>query len=445
MAGNRIGRINEEIRKELSALLRTVKDPRVSEGMLTITRVDTTSDLRYARVYISALNCADEKGLMKGLKSAAGYLRARAGPGHRPALHAGIAVFHGRLHRPRRAHSGPAEPREARQPRQRGHRAAGGPGMSARLTVQETADFLRTLDGVLILTHVRPDGDTVGCSAALCRALRALGRTAYLLENPEITETYTPYAEGLWAPKGFVPGAVVSVDIAALNLLPENAVPYKNDICLAIDHHGSQEFFAERTCLDAEAAACGEIVYEIVGRLTDITPEMALALYVAVSTDCGCFVYANTTARTHRIAAALMEQGIDVGPVNKALFRTKSPVRLAMEARMVADMELYDNGRVVVMSIPLALCRELGAAESDVEELSSLAALVQGTDCGITLRELKPGRVKLSLRTGPRVDASAVCRVLGGGGHKGAAGATVDGTLDEAKAAILAAYTEVMG
>ena len=112
---------------------------------------------------------------------------------------------------------------------------------------------------------------------------------------------------------------------------------------------------------------------------------------------------------------------------------------------MVADMELYDNGRVVVMSIPLALCRELGAAESDVEELSSLAALVQGTDCGITLRELKPGRVKLSLRTGPRVDASAVCRVLGGGGHKGAAGATVDGTMDEAKAAILTAYTEVMG
>ena len=228
------------------------------------------------------------------------------------------------------------------------------------LTVEQTAALLRTFDNILILTHVRPDGDTVGCAAALCRALRALGRTAYLLENPEITETYTPYAEGLWAPKGFVPQRVVSVDIAAPNLLPENAVPYKNDICLAIDHHGSQEFFAERTCLDAEAAACGEIVYEIVGRLTDITPEMAMALYVAVSTDCGCFVYANTTARTHRIAAALMELGIDVGPVNKALFRTKSPVRLAMEARMVADMELYDNGRVVVMSIPLALCRELG-------------------------------------------------------------------------------------
>ena len=79
MASNRIGRINEEIRKELSALLRTVKDPRVSEGMLTITHVDTTSDLRYARVYVSALNCPDEKGLMKGLKSAAGFIRRELG------------------------------------------------------------------------------------------------------------------------------------------------------------------------------------------------------------------------------------------------------------------------------------------------------------------------------------------------------------------------------
>ena len=144
-----------------------------------------------------------------------------------------------------------------------------------------------------------------------------------------------------------------------------------------------------------------------------------MALYVAVSTDCGCFVYANTTARTHRNRRRADGAGHRRGAGEQGTVPHEAPVRLAMEARMVADMELYDNGRVVVMSIPLALCRELGAAESDVEELSSLAALVQGTDCGITLRELKPGRVKLSLRTGPRVDASAVCRVLGGGGHKG--------------------------
>ena len=79
MSSNRIGRINDEIQKELSALLRTVKDPRVTACMLTITHVDTTSDLRYARIYVSALNCPDEKGLLKGLKSAAGYLRHELG------------------------------------------------------------------------------------------------------------------------------------------------------------------------------------------------------------------------------------------------------------------------------------------------------------------------------------------------------------------------------
>ena len=317
--------------------------------------------------------------------------------------------------------------------------------MNGRLTVQEAAARLRQMNNVLLLTHVRPDGDTIGSAAALCQALRDMGKTAYLLYNPEITDTYAPYAEPYWASEGFVPEHIVSADIAALNLLPDNAAAYASRVELTIDHHGSQEFFAAETCLDADAAACGEIIYRVIRELTAVTPEIALLLYVAISTDTGCFVYANTTADTHRIAAELLETGIDVGPVNKVLFRTKSKTRLAMEARMVADMELYDGDRVVVMSIPLSLRRELHATEADIEELSSLAALVEGTDCGITLRELKPGRVKLSLRTGPRVDACAVCQRLGGGGHKAAAGATVDGTLEDAKALILKAYRAVVG
>ena len=317
--------------------------------------------------------------------------------------------------------------------------------MSGHLTVQEAAARLRQMDNVLLLTHVRPDGDTIGSAAALCQALRDMGKTAYLLYNPEITDTYAPYAAPYWAPEDFAPAHIVSTDIAALNLLPDNAASYASRVELAIDHHGSHGFFAPNVCLDAEAAACGEIIYHIIRALTAVTPAIAMALYVAISTDTGCFVYTNTTADTHRIAAALLETGIDVGPVNKALFRTKSKTRLAMEARMVADMELYDGDRVVVMSIPLSLRQELHATEADIEELSSLAALVEGTDCGITLRELKPRKVKLSLRTGPRVDACAVCQRLGGGGHKAAAGATVDGTLKDAKALVLQAYRDVVG
>ena len=113
-----------------------------------------------------------------------------------------------------------------------------------RLGIQETAAYLRTLDDVLLLTHVRPDGDTLGSAAALCQALRDMGKTAYLLYNPEITDTYAPYAAPYWAPEGFAPAHIVSADIAALNLLPDNAAVYAPRIELAIDHHGSPGIFA---------------------------------------------------------------------------------------------------------------------------------------------------------------------------------------------------------
>lgn len=310
--------------------------------------------------------------------------------------------------------------------------------------MQKVIDYLKKWDNVLLLTHVRPDGDTIGSAAALCQALRDMGKTAYLLYNPEITATYEPYGSPYWASEDFVAEHVISVDVAALSLLPKNAEKFRDRIELAIDHHPSHGYFAKDAYVDATAAAAGEIVYEIIEQLTPITPAIALPLYVAISTDCGCFVYSNTTPRTHRIAAALMEQ-VDVAAVNKALFRTKSKVRLAMESRMVAEMELYDNGRVVVMSIPLSLREEMHATEADIEELSSLAALVEGTDCGITLRELKPGTVKISVRSGPRIDACAACQKIGGGGHRAASGATVEGTIEDAKQAILAAVLEVAG
>ena len=312
------------------------------------------------------------------------------------------------------------------------------------LTAREAAGYLEALDNVLLLTHVRPDGDTIGSAAALCRALRDCGQTAYLLPNPEITATYAPYAAPYWAPEGWEAEHIVSVDIADVSLLPENAKPYQERIELAIDHHPSQGFFARNTCLEADSAACGEIVYEIIQHLTALTADIALPLYVAVSTDCGGFQYGNTTARTHRIAAALMDV-VDVAAVNKALFRTKSRVRLAMESRMVADMKLFDHERVVVMEIPLALRQEMQATDADIEELSALPALVEGTDCGVTLRELDGGKIKVSVRSGPRVDACALCCILGGGGHHAAAGATVDGTLDEVRMAVLAAYRKVTG
>lgn len=307
------------------------------------------------------------------------------------------------------------------------------------LTVEQTAALLRTFDNVLILTHVRPDGDTVGCAAALCAGLRALGRTAYLLPNPELTKTTAPYFAPYAAPEGFVPETVVSTDVATVSLLPENAKVYIGRIDLAIDHHPSFEHFGRANIVRPEAAACGELVYDILARLGPVTAEMALPLYVAVSTDTGCFAYANTTSHTHAVAAALLRTGIDYRTVNKVFFRTKSRKRMQLEGAMLNDCEFYDNGRVAILSVPLSLMERLEADESDAEELSSLGGQIEGVDCAVTMRELRPDVWKMSVRTGDRVNATEVCRILGGGGHAAAAGCTVDAPWPQAKAAILGA------
>ena len=303
----------------------------------------------------------------------------------------------------------------------------------------EAARRLRRMENVLILTHIRPDGDTVGCAAALCLALRKLGKTAYLLPNPGVTENTAPFVTPYEAPVDFQPEYVVSVDIAALQLLPENAKMYAGQIELAIDHHPSFEAFGQQNIVRPEAAACGELVYDIIRHLTAMDAEIALPLYVAVSTDTGGFQFANTTAYTHIVAAALMETGIDYQSVNKRFFRTKTRKRLALEADMLTHIEYFDRGRVAFLSVPLSLMARLQATESDAEELSSLGAQIQGVDCAVTFRELGEGEWKLSVRTGDRVNATEVCRRMGGGGPARAAGCTVRAGLPEVKRQCLAA------
>lgn len=310
------------------------------------------------------------------------------------------------------------------------------------LTVSETAALLRSFDQVLILTHVRPDGDTVGCAAALCAGLRALGRTAYLLPNPELTDTTAPYFAPYAAPAGFLPERVVSTDIATLGLLPENAKPYAGRIDLAIDHHPSFEHFGRANIVRPEAAACGELIYDILSALGPITPELALPLYVAVSTDTGCFAYANTTAQTHAVAAALLRTGIDYRTVNKVFFRTKTRKRMQLEGAMLDTMEFYDHNRVAILSVPMSLMERIAATESDAEDLSALGGQIEGVDCAVTMRELRPDVWKLSVRTGARINATNVCRLLGGGGHAAAAGCTVEAPWPEAKRRILAAIAQ---
>ena len=230
---------------------------------------------------------------------------------------------------------------------------------------------------------MRPDGDTGRAAPPPCAgACGDLGKTAHVLPNPRPPPPVLPYLEGLLAPEDFRPETVVSVDMAARGLFPDNAQKYLARVDLAIDHHPSQEFFAQNTCLDAGRAACGELMYDILRGITPITREIALPLYVAVSTDCGCFVYGNTSAGTHRVAAALMDTGIPTAELNKRHFRTKSFKRLRLESMLTQSLEFHDGGEIAIAAISLHMMDTLPGDERDAEDIAAFVGQVEGVKTG---------------------------------------------------------------
>jgi len=303
----------------------------------------------------------------------------------------------------------------------------------------ETARWLSERDNFLIITHRRPDGDTLGCAAGLVQGLKEAGKTAFILFNSEATARYLPYVQKHWAPDGYKPSYIIAVDIASPGLFPGNWQSDGSDIALCIDHHPSNTGYAQATCLDIEKASCGEIIYEILsalsGRISAIT---AAALYVAVSTDTGCFAYSNTNAGAHHVAGALVDAGAPIGEINKAIFRTKAKSRILIEAMIITGMEFYYDGAVAIATITCDMMKNAGASENEMDDIAAISNSIEGVIAGITIRELTgPGDCKVSIRTTPLVNANLLASKFGGGGHVTASGFSLNASAEEIKKLLL--------
>ena len=306
-------------------------------------------------------------------------------------------------------------------------------------TIIEAANWLKEHDDYLIMTHRRPDGDAVGCAVALCLGLQTIGKKAEIFPNTQFTEKFRPLWDGLLGsgdPKG---KTVIAVDMAAETMLPYNAPGMAGKIVFCMDHHGSNTGYAPDTFVDATAAACGELVWLTLQELgVSLTKKMADALYVALTTDTGCFRFSNTTARTYGAAAACVEAGADMTHWNKLLFMTKSIGRLKLEAYLTQTAEFFADGMVCICQLPQRIIDEYGLTEDDIDDISGFPRNIEGVEIGAVIRDVADGS-KISLRTFAPWDASAICAELGGGGHAAAAGATFKGTMADAKNAVLAA------
>lgn len=305
------------------------------------------------------------------------------------------------------------------------------------LTRSECAQFLQEHDNYLILSHRRPDGDTTGSSAALCLGLRKLGKTAHILENKEVSQRFAWLHEGLTksAPEGSE--TIVSTDVASPSMLPEAFKSLLGGVALRIDHHGSATSFTDSELVDPHSASCAELVWDVLSLMgVQADRSIAEAVYVGTSTDTGCFRYANTTAHTFETAAVCAAAGARIYELNQELFETNTLGRLRMQGWIVDHMRMLEGGKMAVCAIPRTVEEELGVTQDDMDNISSFPRTVAGVCVAATLRESAEGDTKLSVRAVPGYDAARVTEKFGGGGHKGAAGASLKMPLEEAALAV---------
>ena len=307
----------------------------------------------------------------------------------------------------------------------------------------EAAAFFKERDHFAILTHLRPDGDTLGSSAALCLGLRQLGKQAYIVENPEITEKYRFLHQNLTKPQPEDTDTLVCVDVAAENMLPACHRDLVSRLSLRIDHHRSEEGFSSFQLVDPTAAACGDIIYDILMQLgVTLDEKIAQAIYIAISTDTGCFRYPNTNAHTLSTAAACYEANGALAAMNQMLFDTNSLGRLRLQGWLVEHAQFYENGQFVICALPKVVEEELGLTEDDLENISGFPRSIEGVKVAATLREGSDGKTKISVRAVPGYNAAAICQHFGGGGHAGAAGASLQMSLQDAAQEVLQAINE---
>ena len=305
------------------------------------------------------------------------------------------------------------------------------------LTRTEVADYLEKHDHYCILTHRRPDGDTVGSAAGLCLGLRAMDKDAVVLYNPEITPKYAPLMEGLTVKEPREGDLIVAVDVAEDHMLPKAHSYLRNSVDLRIDHHGGNREFTPKSLVDPKSASCAEIIWDILGELDiQMDEKMAEAIYVGTATDTGCFRYANTDVHTFDCAADCAAAGADVFGWNQLLFETHSLAQLRLQGWMAENVKIFSEGKLAVCALPREVEERIGVNEDDMGNLSSFVRSIEGVCMAGLLREAEEG-CKISLRAIPGWDAAAVCAMFGGGGHSGAAGGFIKLPLKEAEKALM--------
>jgi len=308
---------------------------------------------------------------------------------------------------------------------------------------EQILEELRAADKLLLTTHENPDGDALGSLLAMHEILRLMGKDSVMFmaanQFPLPHEyRYLPFEEVVHDPPGDVDQrTVVFLDCGNLDRMPVDFLRKAGTHILNIDHHHDNTRFGTVNLVDPEASCTAEILYSLAQELgVEITVPIAEALYVALVTDTGKFMFENTTPAAHRMAAELLETGVEAQRVHRHLYEGLPFSRLRLLARALANVTRYEDAGITLTHLSQEDFAAAEATEADSEGIVDHMRSVEDTAVAALVRELlepeKAGQRKVSLRaTDGRVDVSRIARGLGGGGHRQAAGFTTDLPMPE--------------
>jgi bifunctional oligoribonuclease and PAP phosphatase NrnA len=314
-------------------------------------------------------------------------------------------------------------------------------------TRAHVAEEIRKRQRFVIVSHARPDGDAIGSSLAMAFALRQLGKEVRVVskDTPPVPMMVFPGVPEIEVTTDVTdPGDAVIV-MECSDLKRTGVAGFDGAFVINIDHHPGNLMYGTVNWFDLSAAACGEMVFELIEELgVPLTFEIATHVYIAILTDTGSFHYSNITPRTFDICRRCMEAGVNPPAVARSIFDSNNLGRLKLFGAVLSGMQLDDSGRIATVCVDQKLAEFCGGTYEDTEGLINLPLTVKEIVAVVFFKENGTDDWRVSMRSKGDVDVNAVAKQFGGGGHKNASGCSAAGTLPELKRVFQQKLTEAI-
>ena len=313
-------------------------------------------------------------------------------------------------------------------------------------SLSEIAKIMESADSLLFLTHVITDGDAAGSAAALCRVMEGMGKTAHVFTGEELPNNikFLEYESFIKREEDLLDeyDLAVAVDCSDEGRFENRALCYKKGRkTVNIDHHMTNNGYADFNYVEGDAAAAGEIVYRLIETAGwNIDEKTAEALYVAIVTDTGQFQYSSTTSETHRIAAELIDKGIDLNTISVNVYQSVRKLKCILQGEILRTVEFLENDRFAIAFADQDMFKRTGAEIQDSDGIVELLRDIDTVEVSAFAKETAPGVMKLGLRSKYDLNVGELSAKFGGGGHAKAAGCTILGGIEDVKKAI---YPEI--